>query len=111
MIYVLFGKTAQSAQTLYCLIFAYEEPEPGLHRLYASLTPQEFKKVQYILMWLNEHGDGGNYLASWQIQPAGEEPTQLLDYASLIEEIKLQSRYNETDKPGDFYGGTNPFML
>ena len=50
MIYDLFGgKTAQSTwPSTYCLIFSYEEPEPGLNRIYANLTPQEFKKVQYI---------------------------------------------------------------
>ena len=112
MITDLFSKTAQSTwPSTYCLIFAYEEPEPGLHRLYANLTPSEASKIQNILRWLTEHGDGGEYLASWIMQQAEEEPTQLFDYDGIVEEIKVQSRYNETNTDGEFYGGPCPLLM
>ncbi len=104
-------RQAQTGSKIYVLIFAYEEPEPGLHTIYAELTPQEFKKVQYILTWFNEHGDNGEYLATWMTQEASEQPTNILDYPSLIQEIRLQSRYDEGDYPGDFYGGPNPYLM
>jgi len=75
------------------------------------LTEEEAKRLDSLILWLEEHaGDEyGHALMEWQLHPSrssGEADLSGLD--AVLDEIALNSRYHETDVPGDFYGATHP---
>jgi len=78
-------------------IFMFQEPQPGFGVIKIQCTKEEMNTIEKILFWLNEHGD--DYTCEWSDVEVGKT----LSYKEALEEIRLQSRYNETDTPGEYY--------
>lgn len=100
-------------KTNYLLIALWTEPEQGSIVYTCNLTLGAYKKIKDIIQWLEtKAGDNyGHTLPRWHITPLDTPETpQLTGLQETIEEIKLQSRYNETDAPGEYYGGKCPLF-
>ena len=87
--------------------FSWQEPEMGHHALFVTARENEWVILHRIIDWLNDNGDEGNALVYWHVHdvPEGMSADGGLNHEQAVEEIKTQSRYNETDVPGEFYGG------
>jgi hypothetical protein len=96
---------------MHILTARWTEPCDGSEAYTVQLSDAEAERLQSVLDWLEEHAgdDYGHTLMEWELHPSrssGEADLDSLDAA--LDEIALNSRYNETDPPGDFYGGTHP---
>lgn len=96
---------------MHILTARWTEPCDGSVAYTVALTDEEATRLQNVLDWLEEHAgdDYGSTLMEWELHPSrssGEADLASLDAA--LDEIALNSRYNETETPGDFYGGTHP---
>lgn len=94
------------------LLSRWTEPCDGNDAQTVDLTPAETQRVQNVIDWLEEHarGNWGHTLCSWELLPTktkGEADKTGVE--SVLNWIALNSRYNETGTPGDYYEGqTNP---
>jgi len=96
---------------MHILTARWAEPCSGSAAWTVDLDDEEAARIQSILDWLKEHAkeDYGDTLAQWELHPSraeGRADLESLDEA--ISEIALNSRYNETGEPGDYYGARHP---
>lgn len=96
---------------MHILTARWTEPCEGSAAWTAELTESEADTVQNVINWLEENAgqDYGSTLAEWELHPSktkGQADLESLN--AVLDEIALNSRYNETDTPGDYYHATNP---
>lgn len=96
---------------MHILTARWTEPCDGSEAYTVNLTDEEAKRVESLLLWLEEHAgdDYGHTLIEWELHPSrstGEADLDSLD--AVLNEIALNSRYHETDVPGDYYGARHP---
>lgn len=96
---------------MHILTARWTEPCNGTALWTCQLTEEEANKVQAVLDWLEEGADQnwGSTLIEWELftsKSMSEPDLESLD--AVLNEIALNSRYNETDIPGEFYEGTHP---
>jgi hypothetical protein len=96
---------------MFILSSRWTEPCRGSAAWTADLTETEAQEVQDVLDWLEEHArqDYGRTLMEWELHPSKTKGrADLESLEAVLDEIALNSRYNETGIPGDFYGATHP---
>jgi hypothetical protein len=96
---------------MFILTARWTEPCDGSAAWTAELTEAEANRVQDVIDWLQENAgeEYGHTLMEWELHPSrskGRADLESLEF--VLDEIALNSRYNETDPPGEYYGGTNP---
>lgn len=100
---------------MYVLTARWQEPCRGNALWVCDITEDETKTVNEIIAWLNKHGgqDIGGALCEFELFPNQTKgPADLTGLKAVVDEMKLNSRYNETDIPGDFYSGvTCPYFI
>ena len=97
---------------MYLLCQRWTEPCDGsvVHTL--DITEQEANKLQGVLDWLESHaGDEyGSTLSQWELVPAkrirGDADHCGID--EVLSMLALESRYNEYDESGSYYGAQHP---
>ena len=124
---VSIGLPRKAAKNEYLFRMKYQEPLVGEYTVSSSLTEEEFSTVKEVLNWLNDKGgtESGGTLGKWSVGSMingtikrrcklydvsikADENTE--DTPSLLQKIVLQSRYNETETPGEFYGSSHPLL-
>lgn len=94
----------------YVLTATWAEPTTGSAVWVCALTAAEATTVQTTIDWLKGHADDqwGDTLPAWRLEPTQANGGDLLGLVAVLAEIRLQSRYSETDEPGEYYGGECP---
>ncbi len=95
------------------LVQRWAEPESGSYAWLIELQPEEEKVARELVKWQTKHaGKGlGSELSRFTWKPLrkkdveGEADIQGLDAFVLM--FATESRYEETEKPGEFYGERN----
>jgi len=95
------------------LLSRWTEPCNGYDIAVIDVTNDEKERIQSVIDWLekNAGGDYGHTLCSWELMGTKKvsEKIDLIGFDAVMGWIALNSRYNETGKPGDYYGGnTHP---
>jgi len=91
-------------------LYQWEEPAPGDSTLVVTATPEQIDQLRELTNWLNTAAGelSGDTLAKWQ--ELDVQATGGMNFEQALDEIGLQSRYFETDKPGEYYEGTHPLF-
>lgn len=96
------------------LLSRWTEPCDGNDAQTIELTPDDEKRIEALIDWLKTHaGDEyGHTLCSWELLATkATGKADLVGIDAVLNWIAINSRYNETDTPGDYYGGnTHPDM-
>lgn len=96
---------------MYILTARWTEPCEGSAAWTVDLTEAEAERISGIIDWLEEHAgqDYGSTLCEWELHPSRSRgPGDLDGIDAVLDEIALNSRHNETDVPGDYYGASHP---
>jgi len=96
---------------MYIITGRWTEPCEGSAAWTANLTPDELTRVEAVIDWLEEHAgqEYGHTLMEWEIHPSRSKGRADLDSLdAVLDEIALNSRYNESEEPGEYYGDRHP---
>jgi hypothetical protein len=92
------------------IMFEFAEPDEETIVYTADLSNEELNQLKQLFTELQEKaGDNwGDTLAAWSIDSvdSAEAVEHFTNFPDLLNDIALNSRYNETDTPGEFYGGS-----
>lgn len=102
---------------MHILTARWTEPCSGSAAWTVDLTDEEADRLQDLLDWLQEHAgdDYGDTLVEWDLDlvcPICNRGSRvdLESFDAVLDQIALDSRYNETDNPGEYYGARNPLL-
>lgn len=96
---------------MYVLTQRFCEPEVSGAAYTLEITAAEAERLQGVLDWLKEHAkeDYGHTLSAWKLSTTEiSEPADIIGIEDTLSMIALESRYNELDEPGEYYGAHHP---
>lgn len=94
------------------LVVRWTEPERGSTSYTGFLSPAEVEKVRGVIGWLKDNAgqDWGGSLPSFELLRSDEDRGESLDEEGILGMIHTDSRYCETEEPGEYYGGRNEVL-
>jgi hypothetical protein len=89
----------------FILLYRFTEPTEGSHALTCQLSDEEESKIRQLIGHLETLADQewGHTLPSIMLIEDANAKGSQWKFESVIRDIACNSRYEETDKPGEFY--------
>jgi len=98
---------------MHILTLFWNEPCRGNAAFTIDVTEAELGQISGVIEWLEEHAglDWGGPLPSFELHPTkSQREADLVGLDAVLSEIRLNSRYEETETPGEFYNARNAVL-
>lgn len=95
---------------MHILTMFWNEPCQGSAAFTVDATEAEIEQIHGVINWLEEHAglDWGGPLPSFELHESKSKgEAELIGLNAILSQIKLDSRYGETDIPGEHYNARN----